>query len=175
MRRAAALIALAPAALALAACGQSTIIPSKSEQVVRDFVYQHTGVRATNVTCPSGVPAKKGGTFDCHFTAPDGYYVAHITIESVNGTSVDNYIVTRPLVNYVRADGAASEVTQFVDAKTGFRPTDVTCPSGIPAKVGGTYDCHFTGPDGPYVAHVRITTVDGEHIGSYITTERSAG
>lgn len=39
------------------------------------------------------------------------------------------------------------------------------CPSGVEAKVGQEFDCHFTGPEGkPYTAHMRITKVDGERV-----------
>jgi hypothetical protein len=59
-------------------------------------------------------------------------------------------------------------------APAAIRPTDVRCPSGIPAKVGSALDCHFTGPDGPYVAHVRITSVHGEPAIDYIVTRRTS-
>ena len=36
------------------------------------------------------------------------------------------------------------------------------CPSGVPAKVGETFQCHFTGPEGPYTAYIRILKVEGE-------------
>jgi hypothetical protein len=49
--------------------------------------------------------------------------------------------------------------------QTGFHPTNVTCPSGVEAKVGQEFDCHFTGHEGkPYTAHMRITKVDGERV-----------
>ncbi|MDR3659407.1 MAG: DUF4333 domain-containing protein [Mycobacterium sp.] len=73
----------------------------------------------------------------------------------------------------IKPDGAAQSVTDMVSSKTSFHPTDVTCPSGVDAKVGGEFDCHFTGPDGPYTAHLKITSVDGEKVGFDITTNRS--
>lgn len=47
------------------------------------------------------------------------------------------------------------------------------CPDGVEAKVGGTFDCSFTGPEGPYVAHMRITDVEGARVVFAIRTERS--
>jgi hypothetical protein len=47
------------------------------------------------------------------------------------------------------------------------------CPYGVEAKVGGTFDCSFTGPEGPYVAHMRITDVEGARVVFAIRTERS--
>lgn len=65
----------------------------------------------------------------------------------------------------VKPDGAERSITNLVAKRTGFRPTDVQCPSGVEAKAGTTFDCHFTGPEPrPYVAHMRITKVDGESV-----------
>ena len=73
----------------------------------------------------------------------------------------------------IKPDGAAQSVTDTVTSKTGFHPTDVKCPSGVDAKVGGEFDCTFTGPEGPYKAHMTITSVDGEKVGFDIKTSRA--
>jgi hypothetical protein len=60
---------------------------------------------------------------------------------------------------------AAQSVVDVVAKQTGFRPTDVSCPSGVEAKVGRQFDCRFTRPEGkPYTAHLRVTKVDGEAV-----------
>ena|SRR5271166_1163187 len=65
----------------------------------------------------------------------------------------------------VKPAGAAQSVVDVVSGQTGFHPTDVNCPSGVEAKVGQEFDCHFAGPEGtPYTAHMRITKVDGERV-----------
>ncbi len=65
----------------------------------------------------------------------------------------------------VKPEGAAQSVVEVVSKQTGFRPADVSCPSGVEAKVGVQFDCHFTGPEGkPYTAHMKITKVDGETV-----------
>lgn len=65
----------------------------------------------------------------------------------------------------VKPEGAAQSVVEVVSKQTGFHPTDVSCPSGVEAKVGAEFDCHFTGPEGkPYTAHLKITKVDGETV-----------
>jgi hypothetical protein len=65
----------------------------------------------------------------------------------------------------VKADGAAQSVVDVVSKQTGFRPTDVHCPSGVEAKVGRQFDCHFTGPEGKqYTANMQIIKVDGERV-----------
>jgi Domain of unknown function (DUF4333) len=73
----------------------------------------------------------------------------------------------------IKPDGAAKSVADVVSGQTGFHPTDVRCPSGVEAKVGGMFDCHFTGPEGPYVAHMRIKQVHGESVLFDVVTARS--
>ncbi|MBW0019949.1 MAG: DUF4333 domain-containing protein [Mycobacterium sp.] len=73
----------------------------------------------------------------------------------------------------IKPEVAAKSVVNLESQKTGFTPTDVRCPSGVEAKVGATFDCHFTGPDGPYTAHMRVTKVDGQDLTFDIKTQRS--
>jgi hypothetical protein len=65
----------------------------------------------------------------------------------------------------VDAKTAEKNLTSAVSEETGFTPTDLSCPSDVEAKVGVTFDCHFAGPDGPYTAHMKVTKVDGDHVG----------
>jgi hypothetical protein len=64
----------------------------------------------------------------------------------------------------IDAKSAQKSVTDFVAQNTEFTPKDVKCPSGTDAKVGVEFDCTFTGPDGDYVAHLKITKVDGSDV-----------
>jgi hypothetical protein len=74
----------------------------------------------------------------------------------------------------VKADGAAQSVVDVVSKQTGFRPTDVHCPSGVEAKVGRQFDCHFTGPEGKqYTANMHIIKVDGERVDFAVNTHPS--
>ncbi len=68
----------------------------------------------------------------------------------------------------IKPEGAEKVVVNVVSSQTGFKPTDVRCPSGVEAKVGGTFDCHFTGPEGPYTAAMRIREVEGERVLFYV-------
>jgi hypothetical protein len=44
----------------------------------------------------------------------------------------------------------------------------------VRAAAGTEFECHFTGPEGkPYVAHMRITKVDGEHVDFDVKTHPS--
>ena len=69
-------------------------------------------------------------------------------------------------------EAAAQTVVAVVSQNTGFQPTDVTCPSGVAAKVGQRFECQFTGPEGPYTAYLEITTVDGQYVEYAIATRR---
>jgi uncharacterized protein DUF4333 len=74
----------------------------------------------------------------------------------------------------IKPDGAAQSVVDVVSRQTGFRPADVQCPSGVEAKVGGQFDCHFTGPEGKqYTANMRVTKVDGERVEFDVRTHPS--
>lgn len=70
----------------------------------------------------------------------------------------------------VEPEGAERSVVDVVSRETGFRPKDVRCPSDVEAEVGGTFECEFTGPEGPYVAHMEILEVDGERVVFQVTT-----
>ncbi len=69
---------------------------------------------------------------------------------------------------------AAETVTNVVSQHTGFTPTDVSCPSGVEAKVGTKFQCYFTGPDGPYTAYMTVTNVDGDNVLFDVRTQLSS-
>lgn len=74
----------------------------------------------------------------------------------------------------IRPEGAAQSVVDLVSEQTGFKPEDVKCPSGVDAEVGKEFECHFTGPEGTdYVAHMKVTKVEGDNVEFYIKTEPS--
>ena len=74
----------------------------------------------------------------------------------------------------IKADGAAKAVVDVVSRQTGFHPNDVKCPSGVAAKVGGTFKCHFTGPGGqPYTASMRIVSIKGTRVDFFVSTRPS--
>jgi hypothetical protein len=83
-------------AVLLAACGKSVIKADGAEKSVVEVVSSKTSFTPKDVKCPSGVEAKKGGTFDCTFTGPDAKYVAHMRIQSVKGSRVNFAIQTEP-------------------------------------------------------------------------------
>jgi Domain of unknown function (DUF4333) len=75
----------------------------------------------------------------------------------------------------IRAEGAERTIAGFVNRETGFRPTDVRCPSGVEAKVGEKFECSFTGPEGRYTAFMEVRKVDGDDVLFRIDTRRAGG
>jgi hypothetical protein len=66
--------------------------------------------------------------------------------------------------NRIDPTGTAGYIDRVVFQQTGYRPADVRCPTGIPATPGGRFTCHFTGPEGPYTAYLRIVQVQGRRV-----------
>jgi hypothetical protein len=159
--------------LVLGGCGRAVVLPGPTAQIVTQFVVTHTGYHPHDVRCPSGVPAKVGRSFTCHFTGPDGKYAALLRIVSVHGRRVNYNIRTEITDRDVLVGPAEREISDFVFRHTRFRPTDVTCPSGVIAHVGTSYQCRFTGPDGTYTAYVTITNVSGASAATHIVTRRT--
>ena len=157
----------------VAGCGQSVVLPEPTAQTVTRFVANRTGYHARDVHCPSGIPAKVGRTFKCHFTGPDGKYEAVLRIVSVHGSRVNYAIRSEIIERAVLVGPAEREIRDFVYSHTRFRAGDVRCPSGLLARVGLQYQCHFTGPDGTYTAYVTITSINGASAANRIVTRRT--
>jgi hypothetical protein len=68
----------------------------------------------------------------------------------------------------------AKYVGDVVFQQTGYRAVDVRCPSGIPAARGGRFRCHFTGPEGPYTAYLRVVNVHGRSASFQLKTQPSS-
>lgn len=82
----------------------------------------------------------------------------------VVGIVVVVFVVIAANTKWIVPDRAAKVLTDGVTQKTGYTPTDVSCPSGVEAEVGNTFDCHFTGPDGRYTSHMKVTKVNGDYV-----------
>lgn len=71
----------------------------------------------------------------------------------------------------ITADGAQKSVTDFVAQNTEVTASNVKCPDSTDAKVGVEFDCTFTASDGDYVAHLKITKVEGTNVEYDIETK----
>jgi hypothetical protein len=73
MPRKALTLALAGASIfSLAACGQKVLDPSSAEKLISGEVEKQVGATPKSVSCPDDMEAKKGATYDCTLTAPNG-------------------------------------------------------------------------------------------------------
>jgi hypothetical protein len=68
---------LAVPALALAGCGATEIDPGKAESFIGQNI---RGPAPEKIDCPDGVEAKKGATFSCDLTYPNGLPAAVVTV-----------------------------------------------------------------------------------------------
>lgn len=87
--------------------------------------------------------------------------IALAVLAAIVGVVVLMFVLNTKTVD---AASAAKAIADAESAQTGFTPTDVKCPSGVDAKVGATFNCQFTGPDGPYTAYMTVTKVDGDRV-----------
>lgn len=73
----------------------------------------------------------------------------------------------------ISADSAQKSVADFIAQNTEVTASNVKCPDSTEAKVGTEFDCTFTAPDGNYVAHLKITKVDGTNVQYDIESKRA--
>lgn len=81
----------------------------------------------------------------------------------INRSLAVAFIVAVPLTGCsafdvtIQPEFAARAVTDHVARETGFRPSDVSCPSGVYVDANAEFDCHYTGSDGKrYTARLTI-------------------
>ena len=73
----------------------------------------------------------------------------------------------------VDASAAEETVTNLIADESGFEAQDMSCPDDVPAEVDEEFECEFTGPEGPYVASVTITEVDGDDAVFQVVSRRA--
>ena len=71
MRKAFTAVAVTGSLVALTGCGETKIDKGKAEGLARKVAGSGT-VTLKTVSCPSGLAAKKGATFDCNLVYADG-------------------------------------------------------------------------------------------------------
>lgn len=58
----------------------------------------------------------------------------------------------------------ASQITAKMTDAAGNKPTSVTCPSDLPAKVGAQINCEMKVKDSTYNVNVTVTSVEGKDV-----------
>lgn len=76
-------------------------------------------------------------------------------------TKVISTTSSKPTVDHADAE---KFITDQVAQQTGDTLTDVSCPSGVEAKVGVQFDCHFTDAGGSYTVHMKIQKIEDQGI-----------
>lgn len=74
--------ALPWAAAAAAGCGTTTLDTNGAEKQIAAGIEKQTGVKLRKVECPSDIEAKKGKTFHCTLTAPNGQKIGLTAVQT---------------------------------------------------------------------------------------------
>ena len=145
------LLPLAFAAVVLTGCAKE-IDDKKAESFIADSVREQVGARVASVSCPTGITAKKGGTFECTVTGSDGTSgKAKVTMKDDEG----NVAVSAPFI-HVRplAERMAKEISEQV----GGSDVELSCPEIVVGAKGETFECDaISGSD---KAIVEVTQTD---------------
>jgi hypothetical protein len=130
-------------------CGGSKIDPAKVESATKTFVAKATGAAVKAVSCPSGIPLKKGRTFTCIATEADGTTGAVVATQTDSKGHVDlsppTFAATGGIIDNARAE---SLTRALVARSTGADVKSVSCPPSVALKKGATFTCIATGADG---------------------------
>jgi hypothetical protein len=135
------------AAIVLAGCA-TTIDNKKAESFITKRIEAKTDVQVKSVSCPTGLTAKAGDTFDCTVTRDDGSTAKAKVTEKDDKGNVDIDLSTIPTRQPLDPKKAEQFVSTQVQQQTGARVQTVSCPSHLTAEQGATFDCTVTGADG---------------------------
>jgi hypothetical protein len=130
-------------------CGGSTIDVKKAEQATKAYVAKATGATVSSVSCPSGIPLKKGGAFSCVATEADGTTGAVVATQTDSKGDVSlsppTFAASGGTIDNARAE---SLTRALVARSTGADVKSVSCPPSVALKKGATFTCVATGADG---------------------------
>ncbi len=141
------------AAIALAGCAKS-IDTDKAETFITKNVKTQIGADVKSVKCPSGLTAKKGGTFTCTVTGTDGTTgKAKVTEKDDQG----NVTVSTPFVHSTNLENL---MAKNIGEQVGATDVKVVCPEIIVGKKGDQFDCAAT--SGTSKATVKVTQKDDQ-------------
>jgi hypothetical protein len=154
-------------ALALGACGDSTVDSSQIEDGIESSL-STADVKVTSANCPADEKKEKGASFDC-------------TVKLSNG-GTGKVEVTQQGGNrytYTFVPGSVEVPGSYVDqqleqqlAKQGVSNATVTCPSMIIVKTDSPVTCDVTGAQGRATTKVtfEFSSADGEVSQSSVST-----
>lgn len=147
------ILPLCAAALALTACGSTSLDLDKAEALIADAVVEQVGADVDSVTCPEDVEADPGGTFECEVTAADGTRgQALVTQKDDEG----NVSISAPFVHTANLeDRIADDLRRQVGGQV-----ELECPMIVVGEKDATFECEASG-DGD-TATVLVTQKDDQ-------------
>jgi hypothetical protein len=155
MRPLLAALALVAGALALAACGKTTIDAKKGETFIRGVVTEQIAARVRAVRCPDGVKTKKGDTFMCAVTGADGSRGNVIVTQRDDD---GNVTVDAPFLHVREAEAVmAEQIAKEVKADD----VQIECPEIVVVKKDALFTCRATSAGKPREVSARLTDEAG--------------
>jgi hypothetical protein len=144
------------AAIALAGCAKE-IDSKKAEKFIADKVSEQAGAKVKSVSCPNGLTAKKGETFECTVTGEDGTSgKATITEKDDQG----NVSVDAP---FIHRDELEQSLSSGISEQSGGVDVQVVCPDIIVVQKGQEFDCEAS-TDKDKVTVAVTQTDDNGHV-----------
>lgn len=140
-------------ALVLAGCAKQ-IDNSKAEKFISTSIAKQVGADVKAVSCPTGLTAKKGDTFQCTVTGADG------TTGKTTVTEKDdqgNVSVSAPFIHVTQLE---QSIGQGIAQQINANDVKVKCPEIITGKKGDTFECQAT--SGSDKATVEVTQKDDQ-------------
>jgi len=143
------------AAVALAACGESTIDAEKGETFIRGVVVKQVGARVAAVGCPNDVKTKKGGTFTCTVRGTDGSKGdVLVTQRDEDG----NVLVNAPFLGVREAERV---MTEQIEKQVKVDDLTVACPEIVVVKKNALFRCKATSGAKTRTVNARLTDAQG--------------
>lgn len=138
------------AAVALAACGETTIDAAEQEEFVRDVVVREIGARVASVRCPENVERQEGDTFRCTVTGADDS-AGDVIVTQQEDSKVQ---VVAPFLHVTEAETViAGGLADQLDADD----IDVTCPEIVVVRKGRLVRCTARATGTSRTVSVRLT------------------
>ena len=140
------------AAVLIGGCGSTKIDGKKAEDLVAKSVREDIGAEVKSVSCPRGLTAKKGETFECTVTGSDGTTgKATVTEKDAKG----NVEASAP---FVHVSNLEEQIAGGLSDQVGGSNVDVSCPEIIVGSKGNVFECDAT--SGSDKATVEVTQTD---------------
>jgi hypothetical protein len=151
MRPLLAAIAVMFGALAIGACGATTIDAKKGEKFIRGVVTEQIAARVKAVNCPEDVKTKKGDTFVCSVTGADGSR-GDVTVTQRDDDG--NVMVNAPFLHVREAETVmATQIAKEVKQQD----VKIACPEIVVVKKDAQFTCHATATGKDREVQARLT------------------